>query len=144
MSTPASAWRFASLSTTACAPAPRPAVMIVTDAPTTLATSIARSTALAAVFDPSVPTRILSNTRENLARSLRGLLGRACFGELDGRWFDAFDGTEDDLVVLRVHDDREAGAELLPQDPLRERVLDHALDGAPQRTGAERRVVALG
>ena len=43
----------------------------------------------------------------------------------------------------RVDHDRLAGVELLPQDLLRERVLDHALDRTPQRPGAERGVVAL-
>ena len=56
---------------------------------------------------------------------------------------DALDGPEDDLAVLDVDDDRLAGAELLPQELLRQRVLDQALDGAAERPGAERRVVAL-
>src|SRR5204862_549360 len=82
--------------------------------------STARSTALAAVLDPSVPTRILLNTRANLARSLLVLLGRARLREFDRRRFDAFDRAEDDVVVLGVHDDRDTGGELLPQDPLGE------------------------
>ena len=43
----------------------------------------------------------------------------------------------------RVHDDRLAGAELLVEELLGERVLDQALDRAAQRPGAERLVVAL-
>src|SRR3712207_7332905 len=35
------------------------------------------------------------------------------------------------------------GAELLVEQPLGERILDEALDGTPQRPGAEGRVVAL-
>ena len=35
------------------------------------------------------------------------------------------------------------GAELLPEQPLRQRILDEALDGPTQRTSAEGRVVAL-
>src|SRR6266542_6475609 len=112
--TPDLAWRLASRSTTACAPSPRPAVMIVTEAPTVLARSTARSTAFDAVLDPSVPTRIFLNTAANLARRL---LGGPCLRELHGRWLDALDGAEDDLVVLGVDDDVQEGAELLPQDP---------------------------
>src|SRR6478672_1243557 len=59
-------------------------------------------------------------------------------------------GPEDDpalafllRVRLGVDHDRLAGAELLPQDLLRHRVLDQALDGTAQRPGTERRVVAL-
>src|SRR4051794_10254568 len=48
--------------------------------------------------------------------------------ELDRRRLDRLDRPEDDLVVECVDHDRLAGVELLPQDLLRERVLDHALD----------------
>ena len=45
--------------------------------------------------------------------------------------------------VLDVDDDGLADPELLPQDPLRERVLDHLLDRPAQRPRPELRVVAL-
>ena len=45
-------------------------------------------------------------------------------------------------IGLGVDDDDLAGAELLPEEPLGQRVLDQALDGPAQRPGAERRVVA--
>ena len=48
----------------------------------------------------------------------------AAAGELDRRRLDALDRPEHDLVVERVDDDRLAGVEFLPQDLLRERVLD--------------------
>ena len=56
---------------------------------------------------------------------------------------DALDRPEHDLAVLGVDDDRLAGPELLPQDALRQGVLDVALDGTAQGTGAQRGVVAL-
>src|SRR4051812_3508371 len=68
-------------------------------------------------------------------------LGRA--RELHRRRLETLDGAEDDLVALGVDDDRLARVELLPQDLLRQRVLDVTLDGAAQRPGAQRRVVAL-
>ena len=46
-------------------------------------------------------------------------------------------------VVLGVDDDDLAGAELLVEQRLGQRVLDEALDGPAQRPGAELRVVAL-
>jgi len=52
-------------------------------------------------------------------------------------------GPEHDLVVERVDHDRLAGVEFLPQDLLRERILDHPLDRPAQRPCPERRVVAL-
>ena len=78
--------------------------------------------------------------RERTSES--GAFGAAA-GELDRRRLDALDGPEDDLVVERVDHDRLAGVEFLPQDLLRERVLDHPLDRTAQRPGPERRVVAL-
>src|SRR3990172_4115551 len=65
-------------------------------------------------------------------------------GELDGRNLRRDAGAlEHDLGVADVDDDRLARAELLPEQLLGQRVLDQALDLAPQRPGAERRVVAL-
>src|SRR4051794_16239630 len=64
-------------------------------------------------------------------------------GELDGRRLDPLDRPEDDLVVERVDHDRLAGVEFLPQDLLRQRVLDHPLDRPAQRPRPERGVVAL-
>ena len=46
-------------------------------------------------------------------------------------------------IGLGVDDDDLAGAELLVEELLGERVLDEALDGPTQRPGAERGVVAL-
>ena len=46
-------------------------------------------------------------------------------------------------IGLDVDDDDLAGAELLVEDPLGQRVLDEALDRPAQRPGAELRVVAL-
>src|SRR5215470_1214710 len=63
--------------------------------------------------------------------------------QLDGRRLDPFDRPEDDLTVERVDDDRLARVELLPEDLLRERILDEALDRTTQRPGTERRVVTL-
>src|SRR4029450_4159779 len=40
---------------------------------------------------------------------------------------------EHDLAVARVHDDRLAGAELLPQQLLGQRILDESLDRASER-----------
>ena len=60
-------------------------------------------------------------------------------GELDRRGLDPLDGAEHDLVALGVDHDRVAGVEFLPQDLLRQRVLDDALDRTPQRPGTERR-----
>jgi hypothetical protein len=50
---------------------------------------------------------------------------------------------EGDLAVLGVDDHHLAGGELLPQELLGQRVLDHPLDGPAQRAGAEGGVVAL-
>src|SRR5207253_7976916 len=69
------------------------------------------------------------------------LFGGPGLGELD-RWrLDALDGAEDDLVVLDVDDDGGPGPELLPEDALRQRVFDQALDGAPEGSGTELGVV---
>src|SRR6266487_240619 len=46
-------------------------------------------------------------------------------------------------VALAVDEDDLAGAQLVEQDPLGQRVLDLALDGPAQRPGAQHRVVAL-
>src|SRR5581483_225519 len=56
--TPASPWRAASRSTICFACSPIPAVRMVSEAPDAWASSTARSTAMAAVVEPSVPTRI--------------------------------------------------------------------------------------
>ena len=64
-------------------------------------------------------------------------------GQLDRRRLETLDGAEDDLAVLHVDDDGLAHAEFLPQDALRQRVLDELLDGPAQRPGPERGVVAL-
>ena len=75
--------------------------------------------------------------------------GVAGLGELHRRGLEALHRPEhDDLlarlgVVLDVDEDDLAGAELLEQQPLGERVLDQALDGPAQRPGAQLRVVAL-
>src|SRR3954469_2954619 len=53
---------------------------MVSVAPDERAMSTARSTAFAAVFDPSVPTRILLYTSRNLARSDRGERGKRHLG----------------------------------------------------------------
>src|SRR5439155_14196453 len=50
---------------------------------------------------------------------------------------------EGDVSVLDVHDDRLARLELLPQELLRQRVLDQTLEGSTQRPGPEGGVVAL-
>ena len=70
-------------------------------------------------------------------------------GELHGRRLEALDRTEDDSllvraigVVLGVDDDDLAGAELLVEDALGERVFDLPLDRTTQRPGAEGRVIA--
>src|SRR4051794_33927263 len=60
--TPDDAWRAASASTTCWPFSARPAERIVSDAPADCANATARSTAFAAVGDPSVPTRIFSYT----------------------------------------------------------------------------------
>src|SRR5579885_1607778 len=148
--TPASAWRAASCSTTAVALSARPAEKIVSWAPVVRATSTARLTAFAAVLDPSVPTRIFWYTAAESSR--RALLGRwPRLGELGRRGHEALDRPEGDAllalrrlgVVLHVDDHDLAGAELLVEQALGHRVLDEALDGTPQRPGAQRRVVAL-
>ena len=73
--------------------------------------------------------------------------GGAGAGQLDRRGLEALDGERKpslhDLAVLDVDDDRLAGPELLPEELLRQRVLDQALDGPAQRPGTERGVVAL-
>jgi hypothetical protein len=58
-------------------------------------------------------------------------------------WLDALHRPEHDLAALGVDDDRLAHAELLPEDPLRQRVLHELLDRAPERSGSEGLVVAL-
>src|SRR5687768_4816051 len=70
-------------------------------------------------------------------------VGGTGLGQFDWRGLEALDRPEDDLVVFDVDDDDLAGAELLVQDPLREGVFDHALDGPAEGPGAERGVVAL-
>ncbi len=93
-----------------------------------------------------------SEPRREAARPLRAgrgrvpavvVLGGAAAGRLERRRGDALHRPEHDVVAFGVDDDRLAGLELLPEDLLRERVLDHALDRPPQRTSAELRVVAL-
>src|SRR5438093_366413 len=70
-------------------------------------------------------------------------------GELHGRRREALDPAEGDAplarvvgIVLGVDDDDLAGAELFGEDALRQRVLDEALDRAPQWTSPEGGVVA--
>src|SRR5436190_22338378 len=76
-------------------------------------------------------------------------VGGTGLGQLDRRWFEAFDALERELEVsglgvgLRVDDDDLAGAELLVEELLGQHVLDVALDGPTQRPGAEGGVVAL-
>ena len=74
---------------------------------------------------------------------------RRCAGQLHGRGLEALDRPEHDLASrpgsgssLGVDDDDLAGAELLVEEPLGQRVLDQALDGPAQRPGAEGGVVA--
>src|SRR4051794_3500155 len=72
-------------------------------------------------------------TKESVAEELmeeeiESLLRGAGAGELHRRGLDALDGPEHDLVVERVDHDRLPGVEFLPQDLLRERILDHPLD----------------
>src|SRR5437870_3069306 len=79
------------------------------------------------------------------------VVGGAAPGELHRRRLGGtLGGPEDDLALalvlgvrLGVDDDGLAGSELLPQDLLRDRVLDQALDRPPERPGAERGVVPL-
>src|SRR5438309_1304182 len=78
--------------------------------------------------------------------ALRIRLGRLVLaaGELDGRRVGGRRrGVERDLPVVHVHDHRLARLELLPQELLREGILDQTLDGAAQRPGPQRDVVAL-
>src|SRR2546423_3944872 len=63
--TPEPAWRAASRSTTGVALPAAPTDRMVSDAAVAAATATARSTALAAVADPSVPTRIRLYTAGN-------------------------------------------------------------------------------
>src|SRR5215471_10793683 len=118
MSTPEDSWRAASEATVSDASSWRAALKIVRPAPDARATSTARSTATAAVPDPSVPTRIFWYTD----RECSGLLLRGPgFSELDRRRLEALDRTEHDhllaLVGLRIGlcvDDHDlTGAELL-------------------------------
>src|SRR2546425_156823 len=51
--------------------------------------------------------------------------------KLDGRRLNPFNRREGDVVAVGVAHDGLAGPELLPQDPLRQRVLHQALDGPP-------------
>jgi hypothetical protein len=44
---------------------------------------------------------------------------------------------EGDLAVVNIDDDRVPGAELLPEDLLRERILDEALERSAQRPCAQ-------
>src|SRR5216683_1835670 len=153
--TPVFAYFLASASTAAPARLGEPTLKMVRVEWKALARSTARSTAMAAVFDPSVPTRICSYTADDTSGKKRAPLRTPSFpnpyelfagtgaGKLDRRWLEALDGPENDLVVLDVDDDRLAGPELLPQDLLRQRVFDHALDGPTERPCAHRGVVAL-
>jgi len=75
-------------------------------------------------------TRLLSGLAEGV------LVATAGAGQLDRGRFEVLQGPEGDLAVFGVHDYRVAGAVLLPEDPLRERVLDHALQGPAQGPGA--------
>src|SRR5690554_487561 len=130
MATPASAWASRAASTTARPRSGRlAAVRIVREAPVDAATCTARATALAAVADPSVPTRIRSydmpgdatprqtshdhpgrTTRTShpggrLVTGSRRLAGRrarsglAGLGELHGRRLEALDGPEGELLL---------------------------------------------
>ena len=60
-----------------------------------------------------------------------------------GGRLDALDRAEHEVLTLGVDQDGLTGVELLPQDLLGQRVLEVALDRAPQRTSTELRVVAL-
>src|SRR5436190_2690122 len=103
ISTPASAWRSASADTTDWPFAVRAAEKIVSDAPAARATSMARSTALAAVLDPSVPTRILRYIRANLPARMPKLFGwPAGFGEFGRCRLEALDRPEDDLLLAAI------------------------------------------
>ena len=118
-----------------------------------LATSTARSTALAAVFDPSVPTRIFlyiggeASARRRHVGSSYWSAGPASASSTGG---GSKPSTARNTIAvlaglgvgLGVDDDDLAGAELLVEEPLGQRVLDEALDGPAQRAGAERGVVA--
>src|SRR5215211_5161576 len=76
-----------------------------------------------------------------------GQLGRLLLaGQLGRRDVDVgglVQRAEGDLAVLGVDHDHLAGGELLPQELLGQRVLDHSLDGPAQRPGPEGGVVAL-
>src|SRR5438128_3669587 len=54
-----------------------------------------------------------------------------------------WDRGQRDLAVDQLHQHRVAGAELRGQQRFRQRVLDQALDHAPQRAGAVDLVIAL-
>src|SRR4051794_2561006 len=71
-------------------------------------------------------------------------------GQLDGRRREALDAVERQAlrvrrvgIVLDVDHDDLAGAEVLEEQALGDRVFHHALDGPAQRSGTEGRVVAL-
>ena len=64
-------------------------------------------------------------------------------GHLYRRRRQTYNRAENDLAVLHIDDHGLADVELLPQDALRERVLDQLLDGPAQRPRAQLRVVAL-
>src|SRR5437588_3015545 len=61
----------------------------------------------------------------------------AATGQFDRRRLNPFNCPERDVFALGVDDDGLAGPELLPQDPLGERVLHQALDGPPERPSPE-------
>src|SRR5580765_7434930 len=89
---PESAWRAASALTTRSPFSARAAEKIVSEAPAPRATSTARSTAFAAVDEPSVPTRIRLYIE-------KALFGRAGLGKLWGRRDEALDRPEDDGLL---------------------------------------------
>ena len=110
-------------------------------------------------LDRSGEGSVGQDARESLPGPLRRLEGwsapdryfggRSGLGQLHGRGLEALDRFERDDhlaglgIGLGVDDDVLAGAELLPEQPLGQGVLDHPLDGSAQRPGAQRRVVAL-
>src|SRR3954466_5217159 len=69
------------------------------------------------------------------------LFGGSAAREFHRRRFDALHRAEHDLVALSVDDDGVARVEFLPENLLRERVLDQALDRTPQWPCTQRRVI---
>src|ERR1700733_8557007 len=70
-------------------------------------------------------------------------VGCASSCELDWGRLETLDGPKDDALALHIDDDRLADPEFLPENLLREGVLDELLDRPAKRTSTERRVVAL-